>query len=58
MISTLDSGWVQHKDHIKALTELENRKMVGQAIVDYITNNQLQYESITLMALLNNWKKI
>ncbi len=58
IVASIDQQWIKHEDYVKALVELENRKMVGQAIVDYITNNQLQYESITLMALLNNWKKI
>lgn len=57
-VSTLDQHWVKHEDYVKAMVELENRKMVGQAMYDYIVSNELHYQSITLMALLKNWKNI
>ena len=58
IVASIDQQWVKHEDYIKALVELENRKMVGQAMYDYIVTNQLQYESITLMAIIKNWKNI
>jgi len=58
IVASIDQQWVKHEDYIKALVELENRKMVGQAMYDYIVTSQLQYESITLMAIIKNWKNI
>lgn len=58
VVTSIDQQWVKHEDYVKALVELENRKMVGQAMYDYIVTNQMQYESITLMAILKNWKNI
>ena len=55
---TIDEQWVKRDDYIKALVELDNRKMIGQAIHDYIVANDMQYQSITLMALLKNWNSI
>lgn len=58
IVASIDQQWVKHEDYVKALVELENRKMVGQAMYDYIVTNELQYQSITLMAILKNWKNI
>ena len=55
---TVDEQWVKREEYIKALVELDNRKMIGQAIHDYIVANDMQYQSITLMALLKNWNNI
>jgi dihydroxyacetone kinase len=57
-VATFDQHWVKHEDHVKVLVEAESRRMVGQAMYDYITSNEMQYQSITLMAILKNWKKI
>lgn len=58
IVASIDQQWVKHEDYVRALVELENRKMVGQAMYDYIVTNELQYQSITLMAILKNWKNI
>ena len=57
-IVTIDEQWVKREELVKALVELENRKMIGQAMHDYIIANDMHYQSITLMALLKNWNKI
>lgn len=58
MVATLDGGWVRQSDYVNAMTELESRKLIGQAIVNYITDNSMHYESITLIALIKNWNTI
>lgn len=57
-IVTIDEQWVKREELIKTLVELENRKMIGQAMHDYIIANDMHYQSITLMAILKNWNKI
>jgi len=57
-VATFDQHWVKHEDYVKVLVESESRRMVGQAMYDCIVSSELQYQSITLMAILKNWKKI
>lgn len=57
-VVTIDEQWVKREELVKALVELENRKMIGQAMHDYIIENNMQYQSITLMAILKNWRNI
>ncbi len=57
-IATIDGQWVKREEYIKALVELENRKMIGQAMHDCIVANELHYQSISLMALIKNWNQI
>lgn len=57
-VATFDQHWVKHEDYVRVLVESESRRMVGQAMYDCIVSSELQYQSITLMAILKNWKKI
>lgn len=57
-VVTIDEQWVKREELVTTLVELENRKMIGQAMHDYIVANDMHYQSITLMAILKNWNKI